>query len=72
MDMMYEIGGVVAERQVEAVTADGAHLAVTARFGRPRLDELSEHGDWCCPYQILGLGEESGRHSAWTRCRRSC
>ncbi|MFB9880569.1 DUF6968 family protein [Planobispora siamensis] len=58
MDMRNEIGEVVAERQLEAVAADGSRTPVTVRFGRPRPDELSEHGDWCCPYQILGLGEE--------------
>ncbi|GAA2677940.1 DUF6968 family protein [Nonomuraea recticatena] len=58
MDMMDEIGEVMAERQVEAVAADGARTRVTVRFGRPCPDALSEHGDWCCPHQILGLGEE--------------
>ncbi|GAA2863950.1 hypothetical protein GCM10010517_23090 [Streptosporangium fragile] len=55
----YELGEVVAERRVEAVTGGGARTPVTLRFGRPRPDALSEGGDWCCPHQILGLGDES-------------
>ncbi|GAA2841821.1 DUF6968 family protein [Nonomuraea rubra] len=56
--MTYELGEIMAERQIEAVTADGARSQVTVRFGRPRPDELSTSGDWCCPHQIVGLGEE--------------
>ncbi|WP_379490097.1 DUF6968 family protein [Nonomuraea rubra] len=58
MAMTYELGEIMAERQIEAVTADGARSQVTVRFGRPRPDELSTSGDWCCPHQIVGLGEE--------------
>ncbi len=56
--MTGEIGEVVAERRLEAVAADGTRTPVTVRFGRPRPDELSEHGDWRCPHRIRGLGEE--------------
>jgi hypothetical protein len=58
MAMTYELGEIMAERQLEAVTTDGARTRVTVRFGRPRPDELSANGDWCCPHQIVGLGEE--------------
>ncbi|WP_188197672.1 DUF6968 family protein [Nonomuraea sp. SYSU D8015] len=58
MTVTYELGEVVAERQLEAVAEDGARTPVTVRFGRPRPDALSTTGDWCCPHQILGLGEE--------------
>jgi hypothetical protein len=54
----YELGEVMAERQLEAVAEDGARTPVTIRFGKPRPDVLSTTGDWCCPHQILGLGEE--------------
>ncbi|MBF8191835.1 hypothetical protein ITP53_40380 [Nonomuraea sp. K274] len=54
----YELGEVVAERKLEAVAADGSRTPVTVRFGKPYPDPLSTHGDWCCPHQILGLGEE--------------
>ena len=39
------------------VAADGTRTPVTARFGKPRPDELSTNGDWCCPHQVVGLGE---------------
>ncbi|MDP4505203.1 DUF6968 family protein [Nonomuraea turcica] len=58
MTMTYELGDVVAERQLEAVAEDGARTPVTVRIGRPRPDRLSSHGDWRCPHQIAGLGEE--------------
>ncbi|MEV0616834.1 hypothetical protein AB0I81_26185 [Nonomuraea sp. NPDC050404] len=58
MEITYELGEIVAERQVEAIAAGGARTPVTIRFGRPRPDELSTTGDWCCPHQILGLGDD--------------
>ncbi|MEV4173178.1 hypothetical protein [Nonomuraea sp. NPDC049709] len=57
METTYELGEIVAERQVEGVAADGTRTLVTVRFGKPRPDELSTNGDWCCPHQVVGLGE---------------
>ncbi|MCP2365539.1 hypothetical protein HD597_012559 [Nonomuraea thailandensis] len=59
MAMTYELGEIMAERQLDAVTTEGARSQVTIRLGRPRPDELSANGDWCCPHRITGLGEES-------------
>ena len=55
---IHELGAVVAERQVECTTEDGARTTVTIRVGTPRPDPLSTNGDWCCPHQITGLGDE--------------
>jgi hypothetical protein len=55
----HELGEVVAERQVECVAADGTRSSVTIRVGTPRPDPLSTSGDWCCPHQITGLGDEA-------------
>lgn len=55
----YELGPVVAERRVEGVAADGTRTAVVIRIGTPHPDPLSAHGDWCCPHQVLGLGDEA-------------
>lgn len=59
MTTPHELGEVVAERQVDACTHDGGRTPVVARIGTPRPDALSENGDWCCPWQILGLGDEA-------------
>jgi hypothetical protein len=55
----YELGPVVAERRVDRVAADGSRTPVVIRFGRPHPDPLSAHGDWCCPHQVIGLGDEA-------------
>ncbi|WP_447005588.1 DUF6968 family protein [Saccharothrix isguenensis] len=57
--MTYELGEVVAERQVECAAGDGSRTQVVVRIGRPHPDPLSSHGDWRCPHQIVGLGEET-------------
>lgn len=54
----YELGDVVAERRLECVAGDGSRTVVVIRFGSPHPDPLSANGDWCCPHQIVGLGEE--------------
>ncbi len=58
MPKTYELGEVVAERQVEAVTEDGARTPVVLRIGKPRQDPLPG-GDWLCARQIVGLGDET-------------
>ncbi|MBB5807574.1 hypothetical protein F4560_007342 [Saccharothrix ecbatanensis] len=55
----YRLGEVVAERRLECVAGDGARTPVVIRFGRPHPDPLSTNGDWCCPHQIVGLGDET-------------
>lgn len=53
-----ELGDIVAERQIEGVAPDGSRLEVVIRFGAPRPDPLSSNGDWVCPHQIVGVGDE--------------
>lgn len=55
--MNYELGEVIAERQVDAIAGDGTFTTVVLRIGKPRPDPLPG-GDWCCTRQILGLGDE--------------
>lgn len=54
----YVLGDVIAERRLDAV-GQGGRQPVTVRFGRPFPDPLSADRDWCCPYQIVGLGAEA-------------
>ncbi len=54
-----ELGDIVAERRIEGVAQDGSHFEVVIRFGAPRPDPLSSNGDWECPHQIVGLGDET-------------
>jgi hypothetical protein len=53
-----DLGEVVAQRHIEGVAPDGSHFEVVIRFGDPRPDPLSSHGDWVCPHQITGLGDD--------------
>ncbi|PSL54206.1 hypothetical protein B0I31_107263 [Saccharothrix carnea] len=55
----YELGAVVADRRVEAVAGDGTRAPVVIRIGTPHPDPLSPNGDWCCPHQVVGLGDEA-------------
>jgi hypothetical protein len=54
-----DLGVVVAERQIEGRAPDGSPFEVVVRFGAPRPDPLSSNGDWQCPHQIVGLGDEA-------------
>jgi hypothetical protein len=51
---------VIAERTL-AATIDGSVLDVFVRFGKPI---PYPKGDWACPYQIVGIGDEKV-HSAF-------
>ncbi|XVS65181.1 DUF6968 family protein [Actinosynnema sp. CA-299493] len=55
----HELGPVVAERRLWRVAGDGSRAEVVIRFGTPHPDPLSPNEDWCCPHQILGLGNET-------------
>jgi hypothetical protein len=50
----HALGDVIAERELEV---DGTGRAVV-RIGRPTPDP-AEGGDWRCPFQIIGLGDEA-------------
>jgi hypothetical protein len=54
----YVLGDVIAERQLDAV-GQGGREPVVVRIGKPFPDPLSPGRDWCCPYQIVGLGAEA-------------
>ncbi|HEX6344695.1 DUF6968 family protein [Umezawaea sp.] len=56
---IYELGAVIAERDLESTAENGARGTVTIRVGTPHPDPLSSNGDWCCPHQILGLGDDA-------------
>lgn len=52
-----ELGVVVAERRLDVVRNDGTEHELLVRIGMPRPDPR-EGGDWECPGQMLGLGDE--------------
>ncbi|MEU8784463.1 hypothetical protein [Streptomyces sp. NPDC048637] len=56
--MLYELGEVVAERQMNAFAEDGGCTQVVVKIGKPQPDTLGAGQDWYCPHQILGLGRE--------------
>lgn len=56
-----ELGDVVAERRIEAVAEDGTRTPVVVKLGKPVPDPTPEANreDWCCPRQIIGLGDQT-------------
>lgn len=54
----HALGEVVTERQLEAVASDGARTPVVLRTGTPLPDPVAG-GDWYCPFQMVGLGEDA-------------
>jgi hypothetical protein len=56
---MYELGETVAERTIAAVTGDGVRHPVTIRVGKPCRG--GPGGQWYCPTQIVGIGDEAVR-----------
>lgn len=51
------LGEVIAERYFEAEDEAGVRREVILRIGKPMPDQ-EEGGDWCCPYQIVGFGDD--------------
>ena len=49
-----DLGDVIAERELEV----GGGGRAVVRIGQPTPDPL-EGGDWRCPFQIVGLGDEA-------------
>ena len=53
----HEIGDVIANRRYRLL--DQPEREIDVLIGRPRLTD--DGHDWCCPYQIVGVGDESVR-----------
>ncbi|AEB45605.1 DUF6968 family protein [Micromonospora maris] len=56
---MSGLGEVVAERRIVVIDPEGVTSELVVRLGKPDPDPLSHHGDWGCPFQVEGLGEDS-------------
>ena len=54
----FELGEVIAEREIQFAATAGWTCDVTVRVGRPVRDVESRRA-WVCPFQIVGVG--SGR-----------
>ncbi len=61
MRIKYELGDVVAKRRLR-VTGQ-PDLEVWVILGTPRPFPDAPHGDYYCPYQIKGIGDEKVRHA---------
>ena len=58
--MEIDLGEVIAERRLEWTGADAPAEGVVVRIGKPVRDPLPG-GDWLCPVQVVGLGDERVR-----------
>lgn len=54
------IGEVIATRTLILLRGDGAASKVVVLLGRPQ--QLPDHEDYYCPYQIKGAGDEKVRY----------
>jgi hypothetical protein len=59
--MKVELGSVFAERRLRA--SGRPELDVRVRLGTPRPLPDAPHGDYYCPYQVIGLGNEKVRYA---------
>lgn len=59
MQREFELGDVIAERQLVFEATAGWRRDVRVKIGRPALDPSAAHETWVGPFQIEGLG--SGR-----------
>jgi hypothetical protein len=58
---LYDVGEIVAERKLNLLNSDGPPLEVLALLNKP--NQLPDHCDYYCPYQIKGVGDERARYS---------
>jgi hypothetical protein len=58
--MKAELGVLIAERRLRV--SGRPELDVRVRLGTPRPFSDAPHGDYYCPYQIVGLGTEKVRY----------
>lgn len=60
--MKYELGEVIAKRRLNV--PGQPDLAIWVILGTPRPFPDASRGDYYCPYQITGIGDEKVRHAA--------
>jgi len=51
------LGEIIAERHFESIDESGVEREVVVRIGKPVPDD-NEGGDWYCPFQITGFGDD--------------
>ena len=56
MTPQFELGTLIAERQIEYEASTGERTPVTVRVGQPHVHVREPHETWVCPLQIEGLG----------------
>ena len=54
----FELGEVIAEREVLFAPDVGEPHNIVVRLGRPVPDPRAPEHSWCCPYQVLGIGRD--------------
>jgi len=57
----FELGPLIAERQMEFEAPTGERIPVTVRVGLPRVHAREPRETWVCPLQIEGLGSPQVR-----------
>lgn len=55
-----EFGEIIAERLLELQDESGIEHEVIVRIGKP-IPDPNPGGDWCCPFQIMGLNDDQTR-----------
>jgi hypothetical protein len=59
--MKVELGPIIAERRLRVTGR--SELDVRVRLGTPRPFPDAPYGDYYCPYQIVGVGNEKVRYA---------
>ena len=61
MSRLFELGDVIAERQMTFQPREGEPLEISVRIGRPTQDASTPRKAWVCPFQIAGIGDGETR-----------
>lgn len=61
MSRSFELGDLIAERQMTFQPRDGQPQEISVRVGRPTRDASAPRETWVCPFQIAGIGDGKTR-----------
>jgi len=57
MSRPFDLGDVIAERQMTFQPRGGEPQQISVRIGRPARDVSAPRETWVCPFQIAGIGD---------------
>jgi hypothetical protein len=59
---LHDLGDVIAVRELRLKEQGKPDRKIQVLAGKPRV--FNDSGGWCCPFQIVGIGEEKIKYAA--------